>query len=93
MTCIVKGLTQSLDAVVWKKDNVDVTTLSDYSSNYVLSKGSVVENSQTTTLKVIDAGLTDTDYACFVTSDEHGEGNKETSVKLETFGEIFYNTL
>ena len=54
LTCIVNGLTQSLDAVVWKKDNVDVTTLSDYSSNYVLSKGSVVGNSQTTTLKVID---------------------------------------
>ena len=64
-----------------KKDNVDITTLSDYSSNYVLSKGSVVGISQTTTLKVIDAGLTDTDYACVVTSDEHGEMNKETSVK------------
>ena len=93
LTCILNGLTQSLDAVLWKKDNVDVTTLSDYSSNYVLSKGSVVGNSQTTTLKIIDAGLTDTDYACVVTSDEHGERNKETSVKLETFGEIFYNTL
>ena len=93
LTCIVNGLTQSLDAVVWKKDNVDVTTLSDYSSNYVLFKESIVGNSQTTTLKVIDAGLTDIDYACVVTSDEHGETNKETIVKLETFSEFCFHIL
>ena len=93
LSCIVNGLTQSLDAVVWKKDNVDVTTLSDYSTNYVLTKGSVVGNSQATTLKVIDAGLTDTDYVCVVTSDEHGETNKERNVKLETFGEFLFHIL
>ena len=88
LTCIVNGLTQSLDAVVWKKDNVGVTTLSDYSSNYVLSEGSLVGNSQTTTLKVNDVGNTDTDYVCVVTSDEYGETEKETIVKLETFSEF-----
>ena len=88
LTCIVTGLTQSLDAVVWKKGSDDVTTLSDYSSNYLLSEGSLVVNSQTTTLKVIDAGDTDTDYVCVVTSHEHGETNTETSVKLETFSEF-----
>ena len=84
LTCIVTGLTQILDAVVWKKDTVDVTSLSDY----VFSEGSLLGNSQTTTLKVNDVGNTDTDYVCVVTSDEYGETEKETIVKLETFSEF-----
>ena len=88
LTCIVTGLTQTLDAVVWKKGSDDVTTLSDYSSNYILSKGSLIGNSQTTTLKVNDVGNTDTDYVCVVNSNEHGEIDTETSVKLETFSEF-----
>ena len=88
LTCIVTGLTRSLDAVVWKKGAENVTTLPDYSSNYILSKGSVVGNSQTTTLQVNDVGDTDTDYVCVVTSDEYGETEKETIVKLETFSEF-----
>ena len=93
LTCIVNGLTQSLDAVAWKKGTDDVTTLSDYSFNYLLSKASVIGNSQTTTLKVIDAGLSDTDYYCVVTSVENGETNKETKVKLETFSEFLWQIL
>ena len=88
LTCIVTGLTQILDAVVWKKDTVDVTSLPDYSSNYVLSEGSLVGNSQTTTLKVNDVGNTDTDYVCVVTSNEYGEIEKETIVKLVTLSEF-----
>ena len=84
LTCIVNGLTKSLEAVVWKKGADDVTTLSDY----VFSEGSLVGNSQTTTLKVNDVGNTDTDYVCVVTSDEYGETEKETIVKLETFSEF-----
>ena len=91
LTCIVTGLTQSLEAVVWKKDTVDITTLSDYSSNYILSKGSVVGNSQTTTLKVNDVGNADTDYVCVITSDEYGETEKKTIVKLGTFSEFLYH--
>ena len=82
------GLTQSLEAVVWKKGADDVTTLPDYYSNYVFSEGSLVGNSQTTTLKVNDVGNADTDYVCVVTSDEYGETEKETIVKLETFSEF-----
>ena len=88
LTCIVTGLTKSLEAVVWKKGAVDVTTLPDYSSNYVLSEGSLVGNSQTTTLKVNDVGNTDTEYVCVVTSDEYLETEKETIVKLEIFSEF-----
>ena len=89
MTCIVTGLTLALDYVGWKKGADDVTTLSDYGTNYVLLEGNLEGNSQTTTLEVIDAGVTDTDYFCVFTSNEHGETSKETSVKLDTFRKFF----
>ena len=86
------GLTLALDSVGWQKGADDVTTLSDYDTNYVLSKGSLEGNSQTTTLEIIDAGVTDTDYFCVVTSNEHGETGKETTVKLDTFRKFFYSS-
>ena len=92
LTCIVTGLTLAFDSVGWKKGAEYVTTLSDYDTNYVLSKGSLEGNSQTTTLEVIDAGVTDTDYFCVFTSNEHGETSKETSVKLDTFRKFFYSS-
>ena len=92
MTCIVTGLILALDSVGWKKGADDVTTLSDYDTNYVLLQGNLEGNTQTTTLEIIDAGVTDTDYFCIVTSNEHGETSKETSVKLDTFRKFFYSS-
>ena len=89
----MNGLTRALDSVAWNKGAVDVTTLPDYSSNYVLSDGNLVGTSQTISLQVIDAGLTDTDYFCVVTSNEHGQTNMETSVRLETFSEFLKHIL
>ena len=83
------GLTLALDSVGWKKGAEYVTTLSDYDTNYILLEGNLEGNTQTTTLEVIDAGVTDTDYFCVVTSNEHGETSKETSVKLDTFRKFF----
>ena len=88
LTCIVNGLTQKLDDVVWKKGAVDVTTVLDYSSSYVLSYGNVVGNSQTTTLQVMDAGRTDTDYVCVVTSKEQGQTNRETNIRQKIFSKF-----
>ena len=89
MTCIIHGLTQELDSVVWKRGSEDITSLSNVYSNYVFSEGSLEQNTQTTTLTVIDAGHTNTDYVCVVTSNEHRKINIKTIVKLEIFSEYF----
>ena len=89
LSCVVTGLTQVLDNVVWKKDDVDVKTLADYATNYVLVDGNLNGNSQTTTLQVLDVGDTDTDYKCAVTSDEHDKTDYETTVEMDVFSEFF----
>ena len=89
LSCVVNGLTQVLDSVVWKKDDVDVKTLTDFNSNYSLVDGNLNGNSQTTTLQITDVGKTDADYKCVVTSDEHGETDYETIVDMDVFSELF----
>ena len=85
LSCIVTGITQQLDAVVWKKDGTDVTTLSEDNS-YVVSAGTYGSNSQTTTLTVEAAVNTaDSTYTCVITSNEHQATNKETTVVLNVF--------
>ena len=84
ISCIISGITQQLDAVVWTKDGTDVTTLSG--SNYVVSSGTYDSNSQTTTLTVKAAANTaDSTYTCVITSQEHQETNKPTTVNLNVF--------
>ena len=89
LSCVVSGLTRVLENVVWKKGNADVTTLTDYVSNYVEVDGILNVNSQTTTLQITDVGDTDTDYKCVVTSDEHGKTDNETTVEMDVFSEFF----
>ena len=85
ISCVVTGITQQLDAVVWRKGGTDVTTLSG--SNYVVSPGTYDSNSQTTTLTVKAAANTaDSTYTCVITSDEWEITNRETSVILNVFG-------
>ena len=87
ISCVVTGITQQLDAVVWRKGGTDVTTLSG--SNYVVSPGTYDSNSQTTTLTVKAAANTaDSTYTCVITSDEWEITNRETSVILNVFGNL-----
>ena len=84
VSCVVTGITKKLDSVVWKKDGTDVTTLAG--SNYVVSPGTYGSNSQTTTLTVKAAANTaDSTYTCVITSEEHQETNKPTTVTLLVF--------
>ena len=84
ISCIITGITQQLDAVVWKKDGTDVRSLSG--SNYIVSAGTYGSNSQTTTLTVKAAANTaDSTYTCVITSDEHAVTNKETMVVLNVY--------
>ena len=87
ISCIISGITQKLDAVVWRKDGTDVTSLSG--SNYIVSAGTYGSNSQTTTLTVKAAANTaDSTYTCAITSNEHQEINKPTTVRLNVFGKL-----
>ena len=89
ISCIISGISQQLNAVIWTKDGTDVTTVSG--SNYIVSSGTYDSNSQTTTLTVKAAANTaDSTYTCVITSIEYEETNKETPVALNVFGKIFY---
>ena len=81
-------MTQVLENVVWKKNNVDVSTLTDYSTNYVNNDGSVVGNSQTATLQINDVGSASDDYQCVVDSAENSRTAYETTVKLGVFSKF-----
>ena len=88
ISCVISGITQQLDNVVWTKDGTDVTTLSEDNS-YVVSAGTYGSNSQTTTLTVKAAVNTaDSTYTCVITSNEHRETNKPTSVTLNVFSKF-----
>ena len=85
ISCVITGITQQLDAVVWRKSGTDVTTLSG--SNYVVSAGTYGSNSQTTTLTVKAAANTaDSAYTCAITSNEWLVSNREANVILNVFG-------
>ena len=85
VSCIISGITQQLNAVLWTKDGTDVTTLSEDNS-YVVSAGTYGSNSQTTTLTVKAAVNTaDSTFTCVITSNEWLVSNRETNVVLNVF--------
>ena len=89
ISCVITGITQELDDVVWKKDGTDVTTLSG--SNYIVSPGTYDSNSQTTTLTAKAAANTaDSTYTCAIDSDEWELTNSENTVALDVFGKSNY---
>ena len=84
ISCIVTGISQQLNTIVWTKEGNDVTTLSD--SSYITTPGIYSSNSQTTTLTVKAAANTaDSTYTCVIASDEWLVNNLETTVTLEVF--------
>ena len=85
---MITGITKQLDAVAWRKDGIDVKTLSE--TAFVVSTGSYDSNSQTTTLTVKAAANTaDVSYTCDIRSDEWLQTNKETVVELKVFSKKF----
>lgn len=86
ISCVVSGITQQLDRVVWTKDGTDVTTLPG--NDYEVSEGTftTITNSQTTTLIVRAAANTaDATYTCVITSDENLIQDRGTFVSLDVF--------
>ena len=91
LSCVITGVTQQLNTVVWRKSGTDVTSLSG--SNYVVSAGTYGSNSQTTTLTVKAAANTaDSIYTCVVSSTEWEITNRETNVALNVFGKYLLIT-
>ena len=85
ISCVVTGISRKLEAVTWQKDGSNVRTLSE--TDYVVTDGTYDSNSQTTTLTVkAAANVADSTYTCLITSDEHLESNKPTSVALGVYG-------
>ena len=85
VSCVVTGITQQLDTVVWTKDGTDVTTLTEDNS-YVVSAGTYGSNSQTTTLTVkAKVNTADSKYTCVITSNEHQVTDKGTMAMLNIF--------
>ena len=84
ISCIITGITEQLDSVVWTKDGIDVTTLSD--SNYIVTPGIYSFNSQTTLLTVkADANTADSTYTCAITTNESIPSYREAIVALKVF--------
>ena len=88
ISCVIDGITQQLDSVVWRKGGTNVNTLSE--TDYVVSAGNYGSNSQTTTLTVKAAANTDdSTYTCVVTSNEWDITNRESIVTLNTFCKFY----
>ena len=84
LSCIVGGLSRPLDKVRWtKSDNTDITSGQD---GYIIDIEIFNGGSQTTTLTVNShQNNLDTTYNCVITSDEHDETDKSTTVNLNVF--------
>ncbi|XP_063687822.1 uncharacterized protein LOC134821085 [Bolinopsis microptera] len=85
ISCKVTGLTAALQTVKWQKsDGTDVTT---GETGYTSNEGSLVGDSQTTTLTVASAQNTaDSTYNCLITPAARDDATEvSTSVTLNTF--------
>ena len=84
ISCVVKGISQTLNNVVWKDSSgAQVTGL-----NYVVVTGTYnnTSNTQTTTLTVNGSlNTADTTFSCVIDSTEWAVTGNETSVSLEVF--------
>ena len=88
LSCTVTGLTKELDNVRWTKS--DDTPITSGVDGFIITTGSssFAGNAQTTTLAVPPTQHDqDTSYNCIVTSNEHGQTDRRTTVQLKFFSE------
>ena len=84
ISCVVKGISQTLNSVVWKDSNGAQVTGSDYVVDTGTYNNTI--NSQTTTLTVNGSlNTADTTFSCVIDSTEWAVTGNETSVSLEVF--------
>ena len=89
VSCDISGLSAKVQTVVWKKDDTDVTTLSD-GNTYTPDIGgdSFDVDTQTTTLEVSspDSTTRTISFTCVVTDPSDGVKTEEETVDL-----VFYS--
>ena len=88
ISCVVKGLSQQLEAVTWKKPSGEAITAS--AGSYAIDVGTYLPdtNDQTTILTVPAVENTaDAVFTCVITSDEHAKTDEETAVNSNVFSE------
>ena len=92
ISCVVSGITQQLNTVVWQKPN-NGGTISHDVDGYKIVEGSYDSDtkSQTTILTIpADKNIADSVYTCVITSDEHGKSADPTSVNSNVFSKFLY---
>ena len=83
LSCTVTGLTKELDNVKWTKS--DDTPITSGVDGFIITTGSstFAGQTQTTTLAVPPTqSEQDTSYNCIVTSNEHAQTDRRTTVQL-----------
>ena len=89
VSCIVNGLTKALDKVTWTRS--DNSEIESGGGGFVIDKGSLEANSQTTILTVPAAANTqDTTFNCLISSREHGKTDDSTSASLKVLSKYSY---
>lgn len=87
ITCTAMGISKQLDSVVWKRDNVVVSDISNQTFSVDVGTFDGNSNDQTTTLTVFaDANTGDFMYSCIITANEWVEINNETVIDQKVFG-------
>ena len=92
VSCDISGLSAKVETVVWKKDDTDVTTLSDgntYTPNVGGDSFNDTAKTQTTTLEVSSPDATHGttfSFTCVVTDPTDGVATEEETAEL-----VFYS--
>ena len=86
ISCVVKGLTEELNAVAWQKPGG--SSITNGADGYVIADGTYDSGSKTqTTVLTIPAAENSADqvYTCVITSTEHGQTEHKTDVNSNVF--------
>ena len=90
ISCTVTGLTQKLDGVKWTR--ADDTQIESGTGGFTIDTGEAgFAGDAQTTILTVPTTETDQDktYKCLITSTEHGETDKSTTVHLKVFSKLF----
>ena len=87
--CTVSGLTQVLDEVKWTLSD-DTPIISGHNGHTIVTgEDSFSGDTQITTLAVTASqNNVDTNYKCIISSTEHAETDKSTTVNLKVFSKL-----
>ena len=89
LSCVVTGLTKTLESVSWEKP--DGSSITASGNGFIFDDGSTNfdDSSQTTTLTIpTDQTIDDVTYKCVVQSDEHNVLGRKIDVQSKVFSKL-----